>query len=62
MVSMTVGRFTLALLLVGTLVMGGCGQKGPLTLGTSQPEPPDTLTGNLPAGAEQEEESSNDDS
>ena len=54
MVSMTMGRFTLALLLVGTLILGGCGQKGPLTLGTSQPEPP--------AGAEQEEESSNDDS
>ena len=48
------GRFTLALLLVGILILGGCGQKGPLTLGTSQPEPP--------AGTEQEEESSNDDS
>ena len=62
MVSMTMGRFTLVLLLVGTLIMGGCGQKGPLTLGTSQPEPQNTLTGNPPAGAEQAEESSNDDS
>ena len=62
MLFMTVDRFTLALLLVITLILGGCGQKGPLTLGTSQPEPPDTLAGSPPASAEQEEESSNDDS
>jgi|AP82_1055514.scaffolds.fasta_scaffold253411_2 predicted small lipoprotein YifL len=59
---MTVGRFTLALLLVVTLILGGCGQKGPLTLGTPQPEPPDTLTGTPSTDAEQEEKSSNDDS